>query len=267
MMQKILITGSSGFLGQYVLSALPGKFMPVTVNRNSGDFTTDLKNESALRNVLNQIDVSAVIHLAANGNVNDCELNPDESRLINVRATQILVEWANEKQIPFVFTSTDQVFDGSKGNYSENDDAHPVNEYGKQKLEAEKTVLLHNGIVCRLPLMTGSKGGYEKSFTENLQQGITQVLFTDEWRAVLHAGQAASGLILALQWPSGIYHLGGAQRINRYELGMKIADKYPHLDKTLIKPGKQADVNFTAKRPADVSLNSEKALKFGFRQQ
>jgi dTDP-4-dehydrorhamnose reductase len=266
-MQHILITGSSGFLGQYLMSALADQYMPLTVNRNSGNYKVDLSDENALKELLNQINVSAVIHLAANGNVNFCEQYPEETAQINVKATKILAEWANEKKIPFVFTSTDQVFDGLKGFYSEADSALPINEYGRQKLEAEKIVLKNKGIVCRMPLMIGEKDGYEKSFTENLLSGKTQHLFTDEWRSVLPAQIAAKALLKALQWSSGIYHLGGKKRINRYELGLQLAAKIPNANLSLIKCASQKDVEFIAPRPADVSLNSNKAIALGFEQE
>jgi dTDP-4-dehydrorhamnose reductase len=196
--------------------------------------------------------------------VNFCEINEAETYKINVRATEILSDFACKKQIPFVFTSSDQVFDGKKGNYNEEDLTNPLNNYGKQKLLAEKLALKNKGIVCRMPLMIGDKGGYEKSLSQNLLAKKEQTLFTDEWRSVLHAELAAKALIKTIKWETGIYHLGGSKRINRYDLGLEIAKKIEGFDFSLVKQGKQTDVSFTAKRPADVSLNSEKALSLGF---
>lgn len=263
-MKKLLITGASGFLGQYLCSEAIANFELKTVSRNDITNSVDLANEVELKHFLQNLKVDAIIHLAANGDINYCENNYDETYALNVRATEILAQFAQTKNLPFVFTSTDQVFDGTKGNYSEEDLPNPLNNYGKQKLLAEELVIKNKGIVCRMPLMLGEKGGYQKSLTENLTANKTQILFIDEWRSVLNAEFAALGLIKALNWPSGIYHLGGPKRMNRYELGLEIAKNIKNVDLNLIQKGKQTDVIFLAKRPADVSLNSEKALSLGF---
>lgn len=265
-MKKLLITGASGFLGKYLLETAENDFEIITLSRSNADHCIDLSDENTLKSFLQNFNADAVIHLAANGNVNYCEQHPQKTQLINVKATQILAEWAFHKNIPFIFTSTDQVFDGKKGNYTETDVAYPVNEYGKQKLEAEKIVLQNNGIVCRMPLMIGENGGYQQAFTENLLTGKPQQLFIDEWRSVLKAELAARGLLQALQWPSDIYHLGGKYRINRYELGLQIAENLPEVNLNLIESASQKDVQFLAQRPADCSLNSHKAIQLGFLQ-
>lgn len=265
-MKQLFITGASGFLGQYVSAQAEKDYQLITTSRSDKSNPLDLRNEAALLSFLENIKVDGVIHLAANGFINQCEENPKETYKLNVRATQILSKWACKLQIPFVFTSTDQVFDGNQSFYKETDQPNPLNEYAKQKLQAEQFVLENNGVVCRMPLMIGEKGGYQNTFKRNLLAGKVQHLFVDEWRTVLSAEKGAKGLLQALQWDSGIYHLGGAKRINRYELGMQIARKIPNADLSLIKKASQKDINFLAQRPADVSLNSEKALKLGFEQ-
>lgn len=263
-MKQLLITGASGFLGRYICALAEKDYKLITTSRSNKENPLDLSNETALQAFLDKIKVDGVIHLAANGYINECKKNPSETYKLNVRATQILANWACKLQIPLVFTSTDQVFDGTQSFYKETDQPNPLNEYAKQKLEAEQFILENNGVVCRMPLMIGEKGGYQKTFKENLLAGKNQHLFIDEWRTVLSAEKGAKGLLQALQWEWGIYHLGGAKRINRYELGMQIAQKIPNADLSLIKKASQKDINFLAQRPADVSLNSEKALRLGF---
>jgi dTDP-4-dehydrorhamnose reductase len=265
-MKQLLITGASGFLGQYVCAQAVSDFTLITTSRNDLKNPLDLNNEEALRSFLDKIKVDGVIHLAANGHINYCEENREETYKLNVRATQILAIYACKLQIPFVFTSTDQVFDGTKSFYEETDQPNPLNVYAQQKLQAEQLVLENKGVVCRMPLMIGEKGGYQKTFAENLLAGKEQHLFVDEWRSVLSAEYGAKALLKALQWESGIYHLGGPKRVNRFELGIQIAQNIPQVDLSLIKKASQKDIDFLAQRPADVSLNSDRALNLGFEQ-
>lgn len=263
-MKQLLITGASGFLGSYLCQEAKNHFEIITTSRNDASNPLDLADEKALKIFLSTLKVDGIIHLAANGFINYCEENPEETHQLNVRATEILSKYACKLQIPFVFTSTDQVFDGKQSFYKETDQPKPLNEYGKQKLEAEKLVLKNKGIVCRMPLMIGANGGYQKTLIQKLQAGEPQTLFIDEWRSVLSVELAAKALLQALNWKSDVYHLGGPKRINRYELALKISKGIKNFDTTLLKKGKQSDIQFFAQRPADVSLNSDKALGLGF---
>jgi dTDP-4-dehydrorhamnose reductase len=206
---------------------------------------------------LRSYNINGLIHLAANSNVNDCEEQPSESEQVNVRASLILAQFAKDHQIPFVFASSDQVFDGEKGNYTPEDEAKPLNAYGKQKLKAEQEILklYPKAVICRLPLMIGPNGGYEKAFVEHVKSGKQQTLFTDEIRSVAKVEEVSEALLSALTWNGGIYHLGGPKALNRYELGLLLAEKHG-LNKNLLKPGLQADVQMKAKRPKNVSMVS-----------
>ena len=101
--------------------------------------------------------------------------------------------------------------------------------------------------------MIGGHGGYELVFIENLKAGKTQILFTDEVRSVEQVETVAEKLIKALNFEGGIYHLGGPKALNRYELGLQLAQKY-ELGIALIKAGVQADMKMPAARPKNVSM-------------
>lgn len=260
-MNKILITGHSGFVGENVCQNLQangneciGLSRTVSLNTHVDLITSDL---SKIKNVefLEKFVINGIIHLAANSNVNDCEQNPTESYKINVKASVLLAKHAAEKNIPFVFASSDQVFDGRKGNYKPSDEANPINEYGKQKRQAEIEILKvnPNAVVCRLPLMLGEHGGYEKAFVENLKAGKILTLFTDEIRSVEQVEVVAQKLVKALSFKGGFYHFGGPKAINRYEIGLILAEKNG-LNKNLLQKGLQIDVKMLAARPKDVSL-------------
>jgi dTDP-4-dehydrorhamnose reductase len=260
-MKKILITGHTGFVGQSLCTYLLNQNKAIVgLSRNNGGqevikfLPCDLAETDSFQ-FLDDENLAGIIHLAANGNVGDCEQHPEESQKLNVRATQLLGAYAKGRDIPIVFASSDQVFDGEKGNYSIGDKALPLNAYGRQKLAAEESLLgtYSKAVVCRLPLMIGEHSKYIKAFISSLKAGKEQMLFTDEIRSVLHVDEAAKQLFKALTWDGGVYHLPGPKAINRYELGLQIAIEN-HLDLSLLKKGLQSDVQMLAKRPKNVSM-------------
>jgi dTDP-4-dehydrorhamnose reductase len=118
-----------------------------------------------------------------------------------------------------------------------------------------------------MPLMYGIAGPTAKNFfsihLDKLKRGEELSLFTDEWRTPLSGTSAAIGLLLAVSSFHGLYHLGGRERISRYGLGQLMAEA-AHIPQPHIKPAQQADVTMAAPRPADISMNSDKAMALGF---
>ena len=126
--------------------------------------------------------------------------------------------------IPYVFTSTDLVFDGLNPPYKETDPVSPVNLYGEQKVMAERGILVRYPVaaICRMPLMFGvatpPATSFMQPFMQTLREGKELSLFTDEFRTPVSGKTAAQGLLLALAI-SGIIHLGGKERVSRYDFG------------------------------------------------
>lgn len=256
--KTILLTGATGFVGQYVLEAANNCAIEIIKLGRSDNEGRFVKCDLATCNDFSFLDkyhIDGIIHLAANSDVNACEESPASTSKINVDTSIRLAQCAKSKNIPFIFASSDQIFDGEKGNYTPNDEANPLNEYGKQKLKAEKEILktYPEAVVCRLPLMIGEKGGYEKAFIQNLQNGKKQTLFTDEIRSVEQAAVIAAKLIDGLAWKGGLYNLPGPKNLNRFELGMILAEKHG-LDKSLLSKGKQSDVRMMAERPKNATM-------------
>ena len=277
MSKKLLITGASGFLGWYLCQIAQEKYSVYgtyfshqieipgakTVNVN-------LTDENQLRQVFQDIQPTAVIHTAALSQPNFCQTHPQESHKINVIASKNIAELCADASIPCVFTSTDLVFDGKNAPYKETDSVNPVNTYGEQKVMAEEEMLKCYPMtaVCRMPLMFGAATPTAKSFIqgfiETLQQGKELNLFIDEFRTPVGALTAAKGLLLVLEKQfNGCIHLGGLEKISRYEFG-KLMVKIFQLANAKIKPGKQQDVKMAAPRPSDVSLDSSVAFELGY---
>ncbi|MBE9140946.1 SDR family oxidoreductase [Nodosilinea sp. LEGE 07088] len=274
---RLLITGASGFLGWHLsrqaqttwqvegtyhahTPPLPG----VSLHR------IDLTDATAVDRWLEQLAPSAIIHTAALSQPNRCEQDPDRSYAINVEATRGLAQFCAQRQIPLVFTSTDQVFDGQAAPYSEASRPNPINRYGHHKAEAEALVqALHPAAaICRLPLLYGPPSPtadcFLQGFLRTVRSGQPLNLFIDEFRTPAYVEDVAVGLLLALENVHGLLHLGGPERLSRYDLGLRMAEVFG-FDKTLVIPSRQADVAMTASRPPDVSSNSAKAYGLGYR--
>jgi dTDP-4-dehydrorhamnose reductase len=230
----------------------------------------DLTDFPSVTELVSRIRPDAVIHCAAESQPNACQQNPAGSRQINVEATLRLAELCAQRRTPFVFTSTDLVFDGEQPPYREDHPVAPISIYGMQKAEAEEGVLqLHPlAAVCRMPLMFGDPSPASRSFIQplisTLTEGKTVNLFVDEFRTPVSAETAAQGLLLALRRDvQGLLHLGGRQSISRFEFGRLLVERLS-FDPTLLKPLRQKDLTQSAPRPRDVSLDSSRAFGLGY---
>ena len=167
-----------------------------------------------------------------------------------------------------VYVSTDYVFSGNKGMYTESDGTNPINYYGKTKLEAEKIVqnLMSNWCIVRPSVIYGSvpaagKVNFVLWVLEKLRKGEQIKIITDQIISpTLNTNLAEMILEVAQKHLTGIYHLSGATPINRYDFASLIAETFD-LDKKLIKPATSEEMNWTAKRPKNTSLIVDKASR------
>ncbi len=273
---KLLITGASGFLGSHLCRIASDRYdvfgisnkNRISIN-NLKALSFDLCDIKGLTEFLNRLKPDAVVHTAAMSAPNQCQEYPDESSLINVSVPLHIADYCQKQNISLVFTSTDLVFDGKRGKYSEGDPVSPISLYGEQKVKAEDGILdrCKNAVVCRLPLMFGDAVGTNGSFLQPMihpfKNSVQQTLFTDEFRTPVSADSASEGILIALEKTRGVVHLGGRQRISRYDFGVMLAE-IGSFDKNLIVPKLQKEIKFSAPRSSDVSLNSSKAFSLGY---
>jgi dTDP-4-dehydrorhamnose reductase len=275
-MKKLLITGASGFLGWHLCQLAKqeyivyGTYFAHSVEiPDINTIKVNLTDFQELKQVFSEIKPTAVIHTAALSQPNFCQTHPDESYAINVEASCNISGLCADASIPCAFTSTDLVFDGLNAPYSETDPVSPVNLYGEHKVMAEQGMLEHypKATICRMPLMFGmatpTATSFIQPFIQTLKEGKDLNLFIDEFRTPVSATTAAKGLLLALDKVQGCIHLGGKERISRYNFGLLMAEVF-QLSSSQIKASRQQDMKMAAPRPPDVSLDSSKAFALGY---
>ena len=273
--KKVLITGISGFLGYHLYNALYKNNTIVGLYKYNYPklpaaklCECDISDKDQISSILNEYKFDFVFHLAAYSKTGLCEQNPNKSFSINVNGTNNIIQYCNKTKTPLLFTSTDLVFDGVKGNYSESDKPNPINIYGSHKLKAEASFDQITGEywIARMPLLLGNAGTTGKSFLQDYfksyKSGIPMPLFDDEIRAPITGPVAAKWLIWLTSQDKGVYHLGG-KTYSRYEMGIAFSEIFK-LDKSKIIRSNHDKVKLSSPRPKDLSLNCDKAKRKGF---
>ncbi|MFH1213295.1 MAG: SDR family oxidoreductase [Candidatus Neomarinimicrobiota bacterium] len=277
-MKRLVITGASGFLGGHIAQYAAERFETLglfaTYRFNLKDIASqkiDLTNPPTISAVLDQFKPAIVVHNAALADPDRCENQPELARQINVVATERIATWCRQNSARLIYISTDMVFDGEKGHYSESDQPDPVSVYGRSKADAEERVLAINPetSVGRIALMYG-RGIFRRVYSSEWierelrlranQSAIAPLgLFADQFRSMLSVRNAAQAILeLAESNFRGILHIGGADRISRYDFGEKLCH-HLGLPLTAIHRIYQADFKSAAPRPRDVSLNIDLA--------
>ncbi len=253
------ITGANGLIGNYLVQTAP-RFAPHWRVRALTRDQLYLLDANAVRREFQKDKPQLVIHCAAISTVAAVQKNPDLARRVNVDVTALLAGLAAE--IPFVIFSSDLVFDGRKGNYAEADAVNPLHLYGETKAAAEQIVLRNpRHIVVRTSLNGGTSRAGNRGFNEELrllwQKGKGMNLFTDEFRCPIFTGETARAVWeLVNQGRTGLFHIAGAEKLSRWQIGQLVAARWPQLNPK-IAPGLAA--NFPGPpRALDTSLNITK---------
>ena len=273
MQKKILVTGGSGLLGSNLSKVISDIFdVHVIAHRHSipcGNFQVhqlDITNREILINLVNNIKPDYIIHTAALTNVDYCEVNKEEAWQINVEATRNFVKAASITNSKLIYISTDSVFDGKTGMYTEVDEVNPLNYYAFTKLEGEKVVrTLSNSFVIIRTNIYGWNTQRKLSLAEWMLNSLTQKnktqLFSDVFFTpilVNNLSQVISEIIT--KEISGLFNIAGSERVSKLEFGYELAKVFS-LDSKLIEPTKVSEKKFVAKRPLDTSLCCKKISK------
>ena len=257
------ITGAHGLIGNQLVQLAPALAPRWRVRAlTRADF--DLLDFAAVEREFAREPPQLVIHCAAITNVSEAQKNPDLARRVNLDATKFLAELASE--IPLVFFSTDIVFDGRKGNYNETDAPNPLHLYGETKVAGEGIVLKNpRHLVIRTSINGGISRSGQRAFNEQLHcslqhagQGMT--LFSDEFRSPIPAAETARAVwALVEQNCAGLYHVAGAEKLSRLQIGELLVKRWPEVT-AKIKSGSAKD--FPGRpRALDTSLDISKVQR------
>lgn len=224
----------------------------------------DLTDFPATMACLDQVRPSVIVHCAAVTDVDQCEVDLAAADRLNVGATELLSDWARSRGAFLVYISTDAVFDGRRGHYSEQDAPAPVNHYAQTKLRAEKAVrrrLPQSSLVVRTTLHGWSHSG-RLSFSEWILRGLLlgeqRTLFSDVRFSPLLANDLARLVLeLVARRASGTYHLGARDSCSKYEFGLCLARVFGLPSDSLV-PISADEFPFKTRRPKDISLVVDK---------
>jgi dTDP-4-dehydrorhamnose reductase len=257
------ITGANGLIGNQLVQLAP-KFASHRRVRVLTRADFDLLDFAGIEREFAQDKPQLIIHCAAITAVSDAQKNPELARRVNLEATKFLAELA--AGIPFVFFSTDIVFDGRKGNYTEMDAANPLHVYGETKLAAEGVVLKNpRHLVIRTSINGGISRSGQRTFNEQLHRSLQQAgqgmtLFTDEFRCPIPAVETARAVWeLVEKNCAGLYHVAGAEKLSRFQIGELLIKRWPEVT-AKIKSGSAKDFPGPP-RALDTSLDISKVQK------
>ena len=277
-MKKIIVTGSNGLLGQKVtdlsiqdpeIELIATSVGPNRHNLKDG-YTSeelDVLDLDRLNTLVERYRPDSIIHTAAMTNVDACEAERAKCYALNVQSVKNLIDVCQIRDIQLIHLSTDFIFDGENGPYTEEAEPNPLSYYGETKLESElilkksscrwailRTIIVY-GIVndmSRSNIVLWAKGALEK--------GESIHVVNDQWRMPTLAEDLAACCLLAVKKnASGVFNASGKDLMSILEIVERVADHYG-LNKSLIKAISAESLNQVAKRPKKTGFILDKAI-------
>jgi len=266
---RLLITGASGLLGS--------KLAELAVAQNHEVYSAyrrhkpihgepirlDITDKNKVEKILGKIKPDAVIHTAGLTDVDRCEEEKDEAWRANAEAARGIAAAAKSIAAHLTFVSTDYVFGGQKGLYTEEDEPNPISYYGYTKLKGEEYTKQNAAKWC-IARTSGLYGwsGHKKNFAcwviDRLKQEKTVRVLKGQYSSpTLNTDLAEMLLEISQKGITGILHTAGATRVSRHECALKLAEVFG-LNVDLIEPATLEEMPWKAQRPRDSSLNVSK---------
>lgn len=269
---EILITGVNGMLGSAIAAQLLDKHKIIGSDiqdscqkvANIQYYQCDIADDSQINRLAKHVAPKIIINCAAYTNVDGCEVDPDNARKINVDGLINIIEIGRQHDSQIIQISTDYVFDGTNGPYTEYDQTNPVNKYGETKLEAEIALIQSNLIwtIIRSNVLFSTNLNEPASFVSWVYQKLSGNekinVVNDQYcnpTSVHHLALAIEKVIE--KDAHGIYHYSGKDYLNRFEFALQIADTF-NLDNRLINKTTTRALQQKAPRPYKAGLKTDK---------
>ena len=277
---RLFVTGAGGMLGINLCLQQMVKHEVIALTydiplRGAGfdSYSADITDITSVQKILQKTKPDAIIHCAAIANVDDCEKNPERARWVNSDAPGYLAEWCVRHSIPMIQISTDAVFDGVRGNYTESDIPNPLSVYAKTKLAAERNVAeaFPQAIISRVNFFGFSPDGKRslaEFFLNQLRNGKMAHGFEDVFFCPLYAGHLTEILMLMLEKElKGLFHVVAPEPVSKFAFGKKIAEKFG-FDANLITPISVDESGLIAPRSKNLTLNIDKlCIALGYKPE
>jgi len=272
--RRILIVGSNGMLGQRLIEfykklndvvLLAASVEEKSVFDDADYVQADISNRNEIKKVVYDFCPDFIINAAAYTNVDKSESERELAWKINVKGVEYLSEAARVLDSHLIHISTDYIFDGKNGPYTENDTPNPLGYYGRTKLASENTLKISGckNTILRTNVLYGtakfSRPDFVKWVVESLREKKEIKIVDDQINNPTFIDDLVQGINkIVEQHKEGIYNIGGNEFLNRYDFTLMIAE-YFNLDKNLIKKIKTEELNQPARRPLKSGLITIKA--------
>ena len=281
MKKRVLITGGSGFLGQYLNAELSKSFNVLTTFKshpgNCTDFNSamiELRNINALSSLFRNFKPEIIIHTAASSTPDICNKLPKEEILsMNVNLVKDLVRLCNEFSAKLIFTSTDLVYKSSNNLIDESGELEAKSFYAETKILGEEIIQSESKdfIILRTSLLYGLGLTHTKTHFQGMldtfEEGNKVNLFFNQYRTPLEAKNGAEIIseLIKKEISNEIINFGGSEKISRYEMGLMVCDAFG-FDKSLIvkTDGEKLLGNIFV---PDVSMNTSKLQSYEIKQK
>ncbi len=272
-MRKICITGGNGLLGSKLLAEARNKYSLVSIDLQESSLAQcgkleyiqgDITDREEIIKQISRVHPDCVIHTAAFTNVDGCEKEKDKAWEVNVLGAENVALVCRDLKIKMIHISTDYVFDGKNGPYSETDEPHPIGFYGKTKLESEKRIseIVEDFVIARTMVLYGYFPGVRMNFVTwligKLRDGERVNIVTDQYGTPTLADDLARALIVLFEkGGQGLYNTAGSELISRYDFALRVAEIFD-LDSSLIKKATSGHLKQPAPRPLQSGLRIDK---------
>ncbi len=245
---RILITGAQGQVGQALVARLQSHHSLIQANHT----TLDITAPSATATIVEQ-QPDLVIHPAAYTNVDGCAHDPDRALLVNGLGTKHIALACQRLDIPLVYISTNEVFDGRADRpYLEFDVPNPINPYGYSKWAGEQVIqqLLHRFYIVRVAWVFGGERNFVRTILRLAEERPELAIVDDESGNPTYAPDIADAVARLIQYPAyGVYHLINEGYCSRFEFAREILRQAGHTD-VILKPIKLAEYKRASTPPA-----------------